>query len=163
MQVPALARFVLRRGFAPVVGAGAAEWDHTHVHDVAALLVRLVEAAAERLSSEAGTAQTKDEVFGPRAYYFCERGTHAWANLAAEIAQEAVRQGWLKEVVSKEVRMGKEDGVQGIGETWGLNSKGVGSRARKYLGWEPRGRSLEEEIPGAVEWEAKQLGLQKAV
>jgi len=45
--------------------------------------------------------------------------------------------------------------------SWGLNSKGFARRAKKYLGWSPKGRSLEDEIPDIVETEAKELGLKK--
>lgn len=159
MQIPALARFVLKSGYAPLVDGGKAEWDHTHVSDVSGLLVRLVERAVARVEGE--------EVFGKHAYYFCEQGSHVWGKVAAEVGEEAVRQGWLKEAVSKDVKMRGDDGdgkkIEGIGETWGLNSKGVSSRARKYLGWEPKGKGLKNEIPGAVEWEARKLGLEKII
>ena len=159
MQIPALARFVLQNGYAPLVDGGKAEWDHTHVSDVSGVLVKLVEKAVARVEGE--------EVFGKHAYYFCEQGTHVWGKVAAEVGEEAVRQGWLTEAVRKEGTMWGAEGdgqkVEGIGETWGLNSKGVSSRARKYLGWEPKGKGLEEEIPGAVEWEAKKLGMEKVV
>ena len=43
--------------------------------------------------------------------------------------------------------------------SWGMNSKGYAKRARKYLGWKPKGRSLKEEIPEIVDGEAVILGL----
>jgi hypothetical protein len=88
-----------------------------------------------------------------------------WGEVAVEIGEEAVRQRLLKEVVSRTVKAGEEEkkeGVPEIGKTWGANSKGVASRARKYLGWAPRGKSFEDEIPEVVELEGKTLVL-KAV
>ena len=45
--------------------------------------------------------------------------------------------------------------------SWGLNSKGVAKRARKYLGWTPTGRSLRDEIPYIIDEEARREGLVK--
>ena len=45
--------------------------------------------------------------------------------------------------------------------TWGLNSKGFAKRARKFLGWSPKGKSLKDEIPEIVDGEAAALGLKK--
>lgn len=164
MQVPALVRYVLAHGYAPVIGEGRAEWDHVHVRDLSALLTALVEAA---IASSQGQNKDQDqdqgqdaELFGPRAYYFCESGTHVWGPVAARIGQEAVRQGFLKEVLTREVRV---DELSLLGQSWGTNSKSVASRARKYLGWRPTAPSFEDEIPGAVEWEATRMGVGKAV
>ncbi|KAJ4315476.1 hypothetical protein N0V84_008362 [Fusarium piperis] len=44
-------------------------------------------------------------------------------------------------------------------ESWGANSKGEAERAKKYLGWEPKGVSLKETIAEVVALEAKKLGL----
>lgn len=43
--------------------------------------------------------------------------------------------------------------------SWGLNSKGFAKRARQYLGWRPKGRSLENEIPYIIDEEAEDLGM----
>lgn len=45
--------------------------------------------------------------------------------------------------------------------SWGLNSKGFAKRARKFLGWAPKGRSLSDEIPYIVDQEAIILGMKK--
>ena len=45
------------------------------------------------------------------------------------------------------------------GLTWGLNSKGFAKRARKFLGWSPKGKSLKNSIPDIVDGEATALGL----
>lgn len=41
----------------------------------------------------------------------------------------------------------------------GTNAQEKAQRARKYLGWNPTGISLEEEIPNTVHVEASRLGL----
>lgn len=84
MQVYDMVRFALRDGFAPVVGTGLAEWDHVHVHDLSDLVVRLVAVAAQQDEDEGGlaSAAADPEVFGERAYYFCEAGSHRWGDVA---------------------------------------------------------------------------------
>ncbi|GAB1310562.1 NAD-dependent epimerase/dehydratase domain-containing protein [Madurella fahalii] len=149
-QIPSLTRFILAHGYAPIVGTGKTEWDHIHIHDVSSLVVSLIDAVLDP------TFRENPEVFGERAYYFCESGTHVWGEVAAKIGAEAVKQGLLKEVMSKEVQEGDV-----AGETWGANSKCVASRARKYLGWEPQGPKFEEEFPGIVEFEGKRMGCKK--
>ncbi len=62
--------------------------------------------------------------------------------------------GYLKEAPVKEIEY-----ADAPVKTAGTNSKGLGERASKYLGWKPTGASLEEEIPSIVTIEAKKLGL----
>jgi nucleoside-diphosphate-sugar epimerase len=129
-----------------------------HVSDVSSLLVRLVDAA---LDPAALNDNNREEVFGGQAYYFCASGTHVWGKVAVDIAEEAVRQGLLKEALPKVVSLG-EVADEG-GALWAANSKGVAERARRYLGWEPRGPSLEEEIRRIVEFEGERAGVKKAL
>lgn len=92
-QIPSLTRFILNHGYGPIVGTGKTEWDHIHIRDVSSLLVSLIDAALD------STLKKDPEVFGERAYYFCESGTHVWGEVAAKIGAEAVKQGLLKEIV----------------------------------------------------------------
>lgn len=41
---------------------------------------------------------------------------------------------------------------------WGQNSRCKAIRARQLLGWQPCGNSLVDELPTAVDYEAKRLG-----
>lgn len=88
------------------MGTGRAEWDHVHVRDVSALIVALVDAALDiRPGAGAGARRgDPEEIFGARAYYFCESGAHVWGEVAAQIGAEAVRQGLLKEVMVRLLR-----------------------------------------------------------
>ncbi|KAK5663777.1 hypothetical protein OQA88_4208 [Cercophora sp. LCS_1] len=152
-QIPNLARYVFKNGFAPVVGPpGLTEWDNVHIHDVSSLFVAIVGAALDPKKSK------DPELFGLKAYYFCENGKpHVWAKVAAAVAQEAVNQGYLKEAVCKTV--GPDDVTD---STLGRNSKSVASRARKYLAWDAKnGANLEGEIEGIVKAVAEQLGVKK--
>ncbi|KAK3309918.1 uncharacterized protein B0T15DRAFT_488619 [Chaetomium strumarium] len=155
IALPLLTRFILKHGYAPVIGEGRNEWDNVHVSDVSSLLVRLVDAALDPARK-----RNPEEIFGGRAYYFCASGTHACGKVAVDIAEEAVRQGLLKEALPKVVSLGEREITDEVGAMWAANSKGVAERARRYLGWEARGPSLEEEIPRVVELEGKKAGVE---
>lgn len=76
IQVYNMVEFVMKQGFAPVIGTGRTEWDHVHVGDLAALFVRLVDAAQDpKLSSD-------PEIFRGHGYFFCEAGSFAWGDVA---------------------------------------------------------------------------------
>jgi hypothetical protein len=76
------------------------------------------------------------------------------------VGEVAYQKGYIKEKVVKLMstdQAKKEAGFEAL--SWGLNSKGYAKRARKYLGWKPKGRSLKDEIPYIVDSEAELLGL----
>ncbi|KAI1638157.1 hypothetical protein F4809DRAFT_660246 [Biscogniauxia mediterranea] len=142
LQVPRLARLTLERGFAPVQAPGLAEWDHVHVRDLAAFFVLAVEAA---LDSEKAA---DPEIFGPRAYFFVESGAHRWSEVARWVAADAAGRGLIPEAATREVS----------DPSLGLNARGAASRARKYLGWEPRAEAFREGVAEAVAFEAESMG-----
>ncbi|KAK2025303.1 NAD(P)-binding protein [Colletotrichum zoysiae] len=155
IQVPALAQATLEKGFAPVIPPGKTEWDNVHVHDLARFFVTLVEATQD------GSKNADPEIFGPRAYYFVESGTHVWSQVAKQIADEAHKQGYLPAPLTKEVTMKEALQCDGVSNnSWGLNSKSKAERARKYFGWEAKEKSLQEDIPELVSLEAKRLSLE---
>ncbi|POR37688.1 Uncharacterized protein TPAR_02112 [Tolypocladium paradoxum] len=152
-QVPSLARATLNKGFAPIIGEGKTEWDHVHSDDLGDLYVKLVDATQDP------ARRGNTEILGPHAYFFAENGSHSWAEVAHWIADEASRQGYLpspltKLVSEKEVTLMEDGSV-----SWGRNSKGVAERARKYLGWQPKGVPLKDTIREVVAKEAQDLGL----
>jgi hypothetical protein len=81
-----------------------------------------------------------------------------WGEVSKWIAEDAYKKGYIKTTELKPMDPEK-DGMQGL--TWGLNSKGFAKRARKYLGWSPKGKSLKDLIPDIVDEEATALGLKK--
>jgi len=154
-QVPALAAYALREGYAPVVGTGRQEWNNVHVADVSAALALLVDAALD-------PARNRDpERFGPRAYYVLEVGSHAWGSVAEWVARAVHDQGFAAEART-ETRPYAEVMARGGSHTWAANSKGVTQRAPRYLGWRPAQGSLEDDIPDTVAWEAERLGIKPA-
>lgn len=143
IQAYNMAQFTLEHGFAPVMsGGGSPEWDNVHVHDLGAFFALAVDAALDP------NKQRNPDIFGPRGYFFLGSGTHSWREIATLIAEAAHQQGYIPEAKTQE----------GEYRSYGANSKSVAARARKYLGWEPHGGSLRDEIPNIVASEAKRLG-----
>lgn len=155
MQVYNLAQITLKNGQAPMLGKGLTEWDNVNVNDLSDLYVLLVEAAV----SYKDKAGIDSEIWGPKAYFLAENGHHTWGEVAKQIAKVAADKGYIE---NKDVKdMSPEEGEQLYGFqalTWGLNSKGFAKRARKYLGWKPKGRNLVDELPFIVDSEAQSLG-----
>ncbi|KAM5355510.1 hypothetical protein ACJ41O_002156 [Fusarium nematophilum] len=154
IQVPNLARAALELGYAPVVGAGKTEWDNVNIDDLADLFGKFVDAAQDP------SKRDDPEIFGRNAYFFARAAEHRWADVAAWIADEAQRQGYLAEKTVKSVPLEVVAKTKLVAaESWGANSKGEAERAKKYLGWEPKGAPLKETIAEVVAVEAKKLGL----
>lgn len=153
ITVPTLTEATFDLGYAPFVGAGKAKWDNVHVEDLADLLIKCVEASQD-------SRKDNPDIWGKQAYYFVTGGEHQWKDLSAWIAEEAHRQGYIYEPKTKSVTFEEavDKGYKAV-IVWGINSKSEAERARKYLGWEPKGPSLKETIAEAVMIEAEALGL----
>ncbi|KAI4859913.1 NAD(P)-binding protein [Hypoxylon rubiginosum] len=142
IQVPGIVDFTLKNGFAPIQAPGLTEWDNVHIHDLGDFFVLAVDAALDPAKSR------NPEIFGPRAYFFLENGTHRWSDVSKWVAAEAAKQGLIPEPIAKEIDIPR----------LGTNSKSVAARAGKYLGWAAKSPSLKETIPDVVASEAKKLG-----
>lgn len=75
------------------------------------------------------------------------------------VTQEAHKLGFVEQANSvKQISSAEADSLSPAGSVlWGTNGKEQAQRARTSLGWKPKGRSLEEEIPGTVQAEADSL------
>lgn len=152
--MPNLVAFTLEKKHTLQLGKGLTEWDNVNVQDLTNLYVLLVEAAvAKNLSPE---------IWGEKAYFLAESGTHVWGKLAKHTAEVAHKAGYIP---TTEVQMLTPDEAKEIAGfeamSWGLNSKGKGLRAKKFLGWNPSKPSLFDSIPAIVEEEAKRAGISK--
>lgn len=155
-QVYSITEGTLKHGQAPQLGKGLTEWNNVHAHDLASLFVLLVEAAIEN------KPELDNHLWGKEGYFLAENGHHVWGQVSKQIGEVAFEKGYIKEKSVKP--MGVEEAKEFAGFeafSWGLNSLGFAKRARKYLGWSPKGKSLSEEIPGIVDDEAKRLGIKK--
>ncbi|KAK7728881.1 hypothetical protein SLS53_009344 [Cytospora paraplurivora] len=163
-QVYVMARTTLARGKAPIIGPGKSEWDHVHVHDLSNLYLKLVDAAVSP------TPEVDRHVWGAgENYLLADAGSHVWGEVAQWVADAAQAKGYIKDAAveltdtakSLDLTHAKEiAGFEAV--SYGLNSRGQGKRARKYLGWNPTAPSLKAEIPNIVDVEATSSGLKSS-
>ncbi|CAG8938044.1 unnamed protein product [Penicillium salamii] len=156
-QVYELASFILKEQYCPRIGHGLSRWNNIHVHDLSEVFELLVQAALD-------TSRRNDpEVWGSHGYLLTENGEHAWGELSETIGREAHKQGFLKGSTPELRDWSMDEALQSSAgfeaASWGMNSRGTASRARKVLGWKPNKPSLNEEIPNIVRAEAARLGL----
>lgn len=155
-QVYHLAQITLKNGQAPQVGRGLTEWDNVHVTDLSDLFVLLVDAAVKN------APELDEQLWGKNGYFLAENGHHVWGDLSKLIGEDAFKKGYIK--IKETKPMSSEEASKAAGFealSWGMNSKGYAKRARKYLGWNPEGKSIEDEVPSIVDGEAELLGLKK--
>jgi nucleoside-diphosphate-sugar epimerase len=152
-QVYGMSRAVIKHGRGIVVGKGKNIWTSIHVHDLSDLYLRLTEAAAQ-----GGGKATWDA----EGYYFTEVGEFVWGDMARKVAAEAHKQGYIESADVDEKSSEEADSIFTNGsKKWGLNSRCRAIRARKLLGWEPKGESIDSLLPSIVRQEAIDLGVQK--
>ncbi|KAL4971005.1 NAD(P)-binding protein [Aspergillus stella-maris] len=156
-QVYELASFILKEKYCPRIGKGLSMWNNVHVHDLSRVFEILVSAALDP------GMQGGKEIWGAHGYYFTENGEHTWGELSIAVGEEAHKQGYLKGEKPETREWSIDEAVNSPAgfeaASWGMNSRGVAERARKVLGWVPRGSSLSEEVPEIVRSEAARMGL----
>ncbi|KAK4615487.1 Oxidase ucsJ [Fulvia fulva] len=150
-QAYELAKLVLQKGYAPIVGEGKARWNQVHVHDLSDLWVLLVEAAIAK--------KLDQEIWGAKGYYLAVNGEFVWGEVSRQVAKAAAKKGyiskdWKDQPLSKDEAFQVAD-FQAV--SWGLNSRGKGERASSVLGWKPHRPTLEEVIPEIVDDEKERL------
>lgn len=154
-QVYVMARTTLVRGKAPIIGPGKSEWDHVHVHDLSDLYLRMVNAAVSP------SPEIDSHIWGPaEGYLLADGGVHLWSEVAQWVADAAHAKGYIKYAALEPLDVTHAKEIAGFeAVSYGLNSRGQGKRARKYLGWNPTAPSSKEEVPSIVDVEAASLGL----
>ena len=154
MVGPAQARIILTEGAGCLLGDGGNIWNVLHVSDVAALLILLVEAAAQG----GGKADWDHD-----AYYLCEAGEMTQLEIVESMAKEAARMGLIASPELKTIKRERANEIMPYGEIlMGSTSRGQSIRARKRLGWEPKGRSWADELPDLFETVARDMGLSES-
>lgn len=111
------------------------------------------------LVEKAAAGDTSPELWGEKGYILVENGEHVWTDLARLIATTAAKDGYI-EKDPKEGELDKDEAVKQAGfeaVSWGLNSRGKALRAKKFLGWSPKERSIEDEVPSLLKQEKERL------
>lgn len=153
IQVPELASHILKRGRALTVEGGKNIWNSMHIHDLANLFLKLIEAAAE------GGGQADRDTDG---FYFAENGDFSWRATSERIATEANERGLLKSVELENLSVEEADKMWEYGSFfWGTDSRSRAARAREVLEWKPVESDIFEDVPNVVHAEAGALGLTK--
>jgi nucleoside-diphosphate-sugar epimerase len=151
MMGPFVASSILKRGYG-YLPQSTAQWDFVHLHDLTELNLLLVLAAAQE---DGGKATWNQE-----GYYLVESERVKWAEYSRAMQQAAVQAGYVDgkgemPVWDMEKAM-KEDGM--MGAVLFMNSMGRAVRARKLLGWEPKAKSVRDDMAEIIAIEAKALG-----
>jgi nucleoside-diphosphate-sugar epimerase len=97
------------------------------------------------LTEAAVDKNTSPELWNANGYYLVENGEHIWADLARLMGKKAKEMGLVDKEL-EEKGMDKDKAIHQAGfeaVSWGFNSRGKAERARKVVGWEPRGTGLE--------------------
>ncbi|KAK5045506.1 hypothetical protein LTR84_009124 [Exophiala bonariae] len=138
IQLPTLARFALKHGYAGQVGEGRSVWSTIHVLDLARGYITLLHWL------EKTSAVTVLE----NPYFFCESGDDiAWAEPIAVIGQALHAAGRIKDPAPKTIP--EQDYKDLFGEftplVVGSNCRSRATRLRQ-LGWQPREKGVLESL-----------------
>jgi hypothetical protein len=144
IQIPTIARFALKHGYAGHVGKGLSVWSQVHVLDLARAYIVLLHHIE---SAEASTL-----VQNP--YFFCENGKEiSWKEVAEEVGQALYAKGLIKDATPKELKKEVWDDLFGeyTPAVMGLNSRSRAVRLRE-LGWKSQEKGTwesfnEDELP----------------
>ena len=153
-QAYELASFILKQKYCPLIGKGLARWNNVHVYDLTRMFEGLVDKALDP------SQKNNTEIWGAKGYFLCENGEHVWGDLSKYIGKTSFSLGYLpQEPAWKEWSL--DEAVKSPAgfeaASWGWNSRGTAVRARKTFGWQPKERSLEEEVPEIIHAEAARL------
>ncbi|KAI9370258.1 hypothetical protein BJX61DRAFT_544788 [Aspergillus egyptiacus] len=149
VQVPELARVTIEAKTGIQVGKGASTWSNVHISDVSDLFLRLVEKAVKG---------DTERLWNKDGLYFPGNGRLSFAEISQRVAQAAKELGLVNSASVKELTPDEADKLSPHAAVlWGTNAQQQSQRARQLLGWQPTGKSLQEEIPGTVWVEAVRL------
>ncbi|TKA65675.1 hypothetical protein B0A49_08155 [Cryomyces minteri] len=144
IQIPTMARFALKHGFAGFCGGGKSVWGQIHVRDLAKGYMTIL----HYMESSSGA-----QVFR-NPYFFIENGDeHSWERMAAEIGTALHNCGKLEDPKPREI---PTELFGDLFQEWSMAVIGENARNRanrlRALGWIPRAKStfdsfVEDELP----------------
>ncbi|KAH6986948.1 hypothetical protein EDB80DRAFT_817595 [Ilyonectria destructans] len=144
IQIPTMARFAIKHGYAGYAGGGKAVWGHIHVADLA----RGYLAILHYMESTSG-----DKVL-ESPYFFIENGEeYSWERCAEEVGKGLQKAGKIQDPTPRQI---PSDLYNDLFGEWSLavigqNARNRGNRLRA-LGWKPQEKStfdslLADELP----------------
>jgi nucleoside-diphosphate-sugar epimerase len=144
IQLPTLARFALKHGYAGHVGKGESVWSEIHVKDLARGYLTIL-----HWLESTDASKVLDN-----PYFFCENGYEfAWKDAVAVIGKVLYDAGKIKSHEPKTIPESDFGDLFGKYTAWvvGSNSRSRANRLRQ-LGWESKEKRLmeslvEDEIP----------------
>ncbi len=137
IQIPRLIALAKTHGAARHVGRGLNVWSHVHIDDLVDLYMLALDQAV------------------PGSLFYAESGEASWKDMASAVGRllglGAETRDWpIEEAV-------KEWGASAI-TTFGSNSRVDASKARKMLGWAPKGAALLDDIETGSYADAEKRG-----
>lgn len=160
IQVPTMARFAIKHGYAGYAGKGKAVWGHVHVSDLARGYMTIL----HFMESASG------EKVLDNPYFFIENGhEHSWEECAAEVGKALKLAGKMEDSTPKEI---PSELYSYLFQEWSVAVIGRNARNRanrlRALGWEAREKSTfdslaSDEIPILLAEKTDFLGYGKAV
>ncbi|KAI1371669.1 hypothetical protein F4677DRAFT_434801 [Hypoxylon crocopeplum] len=138
IQIPTMARFAIKHGFAGYVGKGESVWGQVHVADLARGYMTIL----HYMESTPG-----EDVLG-NPYFFIENGEeYSWKRCAEEIGKALQKAGKIQDPTPREI---PSDLYSYIFGDWSLSVVGQNARNRanrlRALGWKPQEKSTFESL-----------------
>ncbi|KAJ5869425.1 hypothetical protein N7455_004366, partial [Penicillium solitum] len=160
IQLPTIARYSLKHGYAGQVGKGLSVWSQIHVKDLARGYMTILH----------WLEQTPADQVVQNPYFFCENGNElCWGECSAEIGHILQQEGRISEAEPKTIPRENYNDVFGeyTAVVGGSNARNRANRLRK-LGWKPQEKRMfaslaEEEIPTIMEETGEFSGYSKTV
>jgi nucleoside-diphosphate-sugar epimerase len=126
IQVPWLIQMAKKFGVAKHIGSGENRWANIHIDDLTTLYVLAIEKAPAS------------------AFYFAENGENSMRDACQAISRMLGQGGRTQSMTIEEAAA--EWGEGPANDTMGSNSRVRAKRSRAELNWQPKARSLIEEI-----------------
>ncbi|RDL30389.1 NAD(P)-binding protein [Venustampulla echinocandica] len=138
IQLPTMARFAIKHGYAGYVGKGKALWSHIHVSDLARGYMTIL----HYMESTAGVEVLQNP------YFFIENGEeYSWERCAAEIGKALYKAGKIQDPKPKEIT---PDLYSYIFGDWSIPVVGQNARCRanrlRALGWKPSAKKTFDSL-----------------
>jgi nucleoside-diphosphate-sugar epimerase len=155
IQIPTMARFALKHGFAGFCGGGKAVWGQVHVSDLAKGYMTIL----RYMEFSSGEEVLKNP------YFFVENGEeYSWEKMAAEIGIALHSAGKLQDPKPREI---PSEMFGDLFQAWSVAVIGENARNRanrlRALGWKPQEKStfdsfVEDELPSLLTEKGKYEG-----